>query len=91
MVPPDFDLRNRRELNQMKISENAKNFFQRALKEAKESFKLLEMDFDMDTTPEGHLMVKLDNVGATVKLPGASLLVTAAHAGNLGLVEPENG
>ena len=73
------------------ISENAKNFFKTALKEAKESFKLLDADLDVDTTPEGHLLVKLDNVGASCKLPGAGLIVTAMHAGNLGLVEPENG
>lgn len=74
----------------LNISENAKNFLQKTLKEAKETFKLLDVDLDMDTTPEGHLLVKLDNVGFSAKLPGASLLVTAAHAGNLGVIEPED-
>lgn len=74
------------------VTDSAKNFLQKAWSRAKETFKVLDADLDIDTIKspgptQGHLYVKLDNVGFTVEVPGASLITTAAHAGNLGVLE----
>lgn len=74
------------------ITDNAKAFLQETWKRAKETFELLDTDLDIDTVKTGpktgQLKVKLDNVGFTVEVPGAQLITTAAHAGNLGVLEP---
>lgn len=72
----------------LNISDNAKAFFTKSLEEAKASFKMLDLDLDLDTNAEGHLVVKVDNVGFSVKLPGAGLAVNALHAAGVGNLEP---
>lgn len=66
----------------------AKTMFGAAIDDFKKTFKVLTPDLDVDATPEGILIVKVDNLGASAKVPYAGAIATAIHAGGVGNVEP---
>lgn len=67
----------------------AKTVFGAAAEDFKRTFKVLKPDLDVDATPEGILTVKLDNVGASAKVPYAGAIAGALHTGGVGNVETD--